>query len=286
MANTGGLGSRHGTGELGIMGRNAARRAASDAGLTTGAATTVLALLSAGAVASISLVGAHQLAPAISERLRASGPSVVQAPKEVVVTPRTTPTPSGPGRATHPAKPTSRAPSPDGAVVLVAIVAPVAQRDRAPAVPRPGPAPTIAPPTVDPAPPSLPKPTVSPDTKDPVRPPRRDNARHDDDGESHHHGRHCGRHHRDGDGDDRGRGQGHDGGYGDDHLDRHDHEGDRGNGRHRGGGSGDDDRNGRHHSDGRNQGGGSDDNDRNGRHHGDDRNRGGHDDSRHDRHSR
>ena len=86
------------------MGRYAGAR---DTGSTTGVATMILALLSAGTVASITLVGVHQLAPAISERLNAGGPSSVRAPAGVVVTPRAAPaTPQG-----HPSKPRTPAPS-------------------------------------------------------------------------------------------------------------------------------------------------------------------------------
>ena len=67
------------------MGRYAA---VGDTGSTTGIATTILALLSAGTLASITLVGVHQLAPGISEQLGSSAPSSVQAPAGVKVTPR------------------------------------------------------------------------------------------------------------------------------------------------------------------------------------------------------
>jgi hypothetical protein len=61
----------------------------SDTGSMTGVATVILALLSAGTVASISLVGVHELAPNSSfDGLRAGEPSAVRAPDRVVVTQR------------------------------------------------------------------------------------------------------------------------------------------------------------------------------------------------------
>jgi hypothetical protein len=89
------------------MGRYAGAR---DTGSTTGVATMILALLSAGTVASITLVGVHQLAPAISQRFNASGPSSVRTPAGVVVTPRAPAAPHGTPQG-HPSKPRRPAPS-------------------------------------------------------------------------------------------------------------------------------------------------------------------------------
>lgn len=65
-------------------------RTALDAGASTGVATTVLALLSASALASFGLVTANQLTPNSAERSRAGGAgSSLQPPANVVITPRT-----------------------------------------------------------------------------------------------------------------------------------------------------------------------------------------------------
>jgi len=146
------------------MGRNAGARALRDTGSTTGVATAILALISAGTVASLSLVGAHQLAPAISERLRAGEPGAVRAPATVVVTPRAAATaPSDQGLAQrHTAKAHAAAPSPVAVVpaLLTQIHPPVTLPPipvahpalTTPAVPTlPLPAPPVTPVTVAPA---------------------------------------------------------------------------------------------------------------------------------------
>ena len=133
MANTGGLGSRHGTGEQ-----------ASWAGTPPGAPRVTPAAPPAPrrrcsrCSAPAPWRASAWSGPTSSRPLSPNGcapaarPSV-QAPKEVVVTPRTTPTPSGPGTAprTRPSRRHALRPR-TGAAVLVAIVAPVAQRDRGP----------------------------------------------------------------------------------------------------------------------------------------------------------
>src|SRR3954470_13041716 len=75
-------------------------RFVSETGSTTGIATAILALLSAGTVASISLVGAHQLALSGPTPLRGDARAQVHAPALVVVTPRAA-APSGAQPATH-----------------------------------------------------------------------------------------------------------------------------------------------------------------------------------------
>jgi hypothetical protein len=69
------------------MGSNAGVRLVSDAGSSTGVATIILALLSAVTLAGISLVGVHQFAPSVSQRLGFGGPSAVRPPDGVIVTP-------------------------------------------------------------------------------------------------------------------------------------------------------------------------------------------------------
>jgi hypothetical protein len=73
--------------DLASMGRNAGARAVSDTGSTTGVATVILALLSAGTVAGITLVGVNQLAPGVSGGLHAIEPAAIRPPAAVVVTP-------------------------------------------------------------------------------------------------------------------------------------------------------------------------------------------------------
>jgi hypothetical protein len=90
------------------MGRYTGAR---DAGSTTGIATAILALLSAGTVASITLVGVHQLVPTISERLHPGGQSAVRAPDKVVVNPRTAATAAPGTLQDHPSKPRTAGPS-------------------------------------------------------------------------------------------------------------------------------------------------------------------------------
>jgi hypothetical protein len=84
-----------GNGRQEIVARKARWYAVDDTGSMTGVATAVLALLSAGTVASITFVGVHQLAPAVSERLHAGEPAAVRAPVKVVVTPRAAATAAG-----------------------------------------------------------------------------------------------------------------------------------------------------------------------------------------------
>ena len=164
------------------MGRNAGARALRDTGSTTGVATAILALLSAGTVASISLVGAHQLAPAISERLRAGEPGAVRAPATVVVTPRAAATaPSDQGLAhRHTAKAHAAAPSPV-AVVPALLTSPTQHSQIHPPVTLP-PIPVAHPALTTPAVPTPPLPappvppvTVAPATGHPPEPtkPRR-----------------------------------------------------------------------------------------------------------------
>jgi hypothetical protein len=76
------------------MGRNAGSRRVSDTGSTTGVATTILALLSAGTVATITLVGVHQLAPSLSHPGSAEEQSSVLPPRGVKVTPHSSASPS------------------------------------------------------------------------------------------------------------------------------------------------------------------------------------------------
>jgi hypothetical protein len=76
------------------MGRNAGSRRMSDTGSTTGVATTILALLSAGTVATLTLVGVNQLAPTVSHPGSAKEQSLVLPPREVKVTPHSSASPS------------------------------------------------------------------------------------------------------------------------------------------------------------------------------------------------
>jgi hypothetical protein len=107
-----------------MMSRKAGARAVSDTGSMTGVATVILALLSAGTVASISLVGVHYLAPnSAFDRLRAGEPSAVRAPDRVVVTQRAA-TPVGESISHHrAAKPRQSAPS-DVTVVPAVLTSP------------------------------------------------------------------------------------------------------------------------------------------------------------------
>jgi hypothetical protein len=90
------------------MGRYASAR---DTGSTTGVATTILALLSAGTLAGITLVGVHQLAPAISKQLGVDIPSFVQAPAGVKVTSRRVAIKPHGASQGHPSKPRATAPT-------------------------------------------------------------------------------------------------------------------------------------------------------------------------------
>jgi hypothetical protein len=107
------------------MGRTAGSRRVSDTGSTTGVAVTILALISAGTVASITLVGVHQLAPAVSRLGSDHEQSSVRAPRGVVVTPRPAASPSSVGGSDGQSKP--RAGSPPNATV-VQVAAPTARR--------------------------------------------------------------------------------------------------------------------------------------------------------------
>jgi hypothetical protein len=114
------------------MSGNVGARAVSDTGSTTGLATVVLALLSAGTMASISLVGAHQLSLAGPTRLREGGPSAVRAPAIVVVTPHAAATASGTAVATHRHPPKTHQSSPSDITVVPALLtSPTPQQPRA-----------------------------------------------------------------------------------------------------------------------------------------------------------
>lgn len=122
-------------------------RAAAETGGSTGAATVVLALLSAGALAGLGMVGAGQLTPS-PPRQPPAGAQVVEPPASVVVT---LPRPS-PGPTTPVAPPTS-APTPRQTVTVT--VGPTVTAPPSPSAPAP--APTTGPP----APSVLPEPTVA-----------------------------------------------------------------------------------------------------------------------------
>jgi hypothetical protein len=93
------------------MGRNAGSRRVNDTGSTTGVATTILALLSAGTVATITLVGVNQLAPAVSHFASAHEPSSLPSPRGVDVTPHSSASPSSVGESPGPAsKPRASSP--------------------------------------------------------------------------------------------------------------------------------------------------------------------------------
>jgi hypothetical protein len=162
------------------MSGNLGARFVSDTGSTTGIATAILALLSAGTMASISLVGAHQLALPGPARLRADAPAVVRAPEKVVVTPHAaTPTGAEPAAHRHAAK-THRS-APTDVNVAPAVLTSHASPHKAlgasaggqvtppeVTVPSVAPAPTVLPtPVVTPAPeptaPNLPYPRLSPE---------------------------------------------------------------------------------------------------------------------------
>jgi uncharacterized membrane protein YgcG len=109
------------------VGRKAGWHAVNDTGSMTGVATAILALLSAGTVASITLVGVHQLAPAVSERLHAGEPAAVRAPVTVVVTPRAPAAAPGSENtvqrsASKPRTPKPRLSSPSDATVVPAVL--------------------------------------------------------------------------------------------------------------------------------------------------------------------
>jgi hypothetical protein len=111
-------------------------RAVSDIGGTTGVATVILALLSAGTVASITLVGVAQLAPDFSGRLGTGDPSSVRAPTKVVVTLQATTSESvSPHQSAR-----SRSSSPSAVTAVPAVLtspaAPVATDSRRVTLPR------------------------------------------------------------------------------------------------------------------------------------------------------
>jgi hypothetical protein len=99
--------------------RHVGARTVSDTGSTTGVATVILALLSAGTVASLTVVGVQQLAPDFSGRLRIGEPSALLAPTKVVVTPRPAAPTTGSDSVLRQAKP--RAPSPSAVTVVPAV---------------------------------------------------------------------------------------------------------------------------------------------------------------------
>jgi uncharacterized membrane protein YgcG len=236
-------------GEQELMGRIAGLRRVSDTGSTTGVATAILALISAGTVASITLVGVHQLAPAVSRLRSAHEPSSVRAPREVVVTPRSSPSPSSIGGSQgHTSKPRAGSP-PDFAVVQVA--APTIQHGVTHVVPAVGliQPPAVTPRSVDPTRPAPPTQTLNPSENPSVGVPtghahpsrvhrsrpvhgretdeqtRRDRSARSHRGSSGR-GQHGGRNHHGGEGDDHGRrsnGHGGHGGTGGSQRDRHGH---------------------------------------------------------------
>jgi hypothetical protein len=242
------------------MGRNAGSRRVSDTGSTTGVATTILALLSAGTVATITLVGVNQLAPAVSHLGSAEEQSSVLAPRGVKVTPHSSASPSSIGGSHgHTSKPRASSP-PEVTVVQVpttrrGVTRVITAVSRViTAVSRIHP-PTVTAPSVDPTrPPATLGPSENPTVRVPTRhahPSRVHGARHEParpsgepmgdnrnarsrrgssgcqqhDGGDHranHHGVHGANGH-DGSGDDRGqRGHGHRGRGGSQH-DRHCH---------------------------------------------------------------
>src|SRR5688572_13570152 len=112
-------------------------RAVAETGSTTGAATVVLALLSAGALAGLGLVAATELAPGPAPSVAPdSADRVVQPPRSVVVT-APTGRPTGnptPGTAPVPATPT---PLP-GTVAEPAVSQPLPPVLAGPLLPSPG----------------------------------------------------------------------------------------------------------------------------------------------------
>jgi hypothetical protein len=163
------------------MSGNVGARVVSDTGSTTGIATAILALLSAGTMASISLVGAHQLALPGPGRLRSDAPSVVRAPATVIVTPHAA-APSGAEPAAHHATKTHRSSATDVGVApavltshapphKVALGSSPGAQVSPPQVTLPtvaAPVPTVLPtpvvtPTPEPTAPNLPYPKLSPE---------------------------------------------------------------------------------------------------------------------------
>ena len=111
-------------------------RAAAETGGSTGAATVVLALLSAGALAGLGMVGAGQLTPS-PPRQPPAGAQVVEPPASVVVSlPRPSPEPTTP---VAPSVPTPRQ-------IVTVTVRPTVAAPPSPSAPAP--APTAAPPSI------------------------------------------------------------------------------------------------------------------------------------------
>lgn len=236
-------------GERVLMGRNAGSRRVSDTGSTTGVATTILALISAGTVATITLVSVHQLAPTVSHLRSADEPSV-RAPRGVDVTPRSSASPSSVG-GSHGNPSNQRASSPPNVTVVQVAARPRGVTQVGTPVGQVHP-PALTPPSVDPTSPVPPVPTLnpSPTVRVPTghaHPSREPRARHE-------HGRrageptrddrsarsrrgssgcsqpgHHGANHHGGHGDDRGHGaQGHEGSRNDHGQHGHGHSGDGG----------------------------------------------------------
>jgi hypothetical protein len=149
------------------MGRNAGSRRVSDTGSTTGVATTILALLSAGTVATITLVGVNQLAPPVSHLGSAHELSSLPAPRAVDVTPHSSASPSSIGGShAHASKP--GAGSPRDVTVVQAPPNPRGVTRVITGISRIRPEGT--PPSVDPTPPPA-TPTVSPSESPTMRAP-------------------------------------------------------------------------------------------------------------------
>jgi hypothetical protein len=154
------------------MSSHAGERVLSDSGSTTGLATTVLALISAGTLAGISLVGAQQLLPSTADRGRpASDRAGVSAPATVDVTPRSPATASAKPAGQRPAKAAKRdSADPAGLPVLLPtidrspdVIDTVTTRKPTVTVP-PVPVVKVPTPTVPSVPPVPSVPTVPPST--------------------------------------------------------------------------------------------------------------------------
>ncbi len=85
-------------------------RAARDTGSTTGIATAVLALLSAGTLATLGMVTAGELRELAPERPPARQQAAVQSPGAVRVTEPPAPSPSGDGSTRPDVRPRDRGP--------------------------------------------------------------------------------------------------------------------------------------------------------------------------------
>jgi hypothetical protein len=106
-----------------IVGGNGGVRAVRSTGTSVVVATAALALLSAGAVASIGLVGIHQLAPAHLERTSTGRAAALHAPATVVVTPRDVAQSPGSQDVSRPRESKPRA-------ATVAVIVPTSTRTR------------------------------------------------------------------------------------------------------------------------------------------------------------